>query len=118
MRRFGPQFRPVPVAGVQRANSISSGSPALLRVSREDRLGRGFQQSTSRLGMTKMQNRVSTVSPVRRQSFIRFPRWSAAAVLSPVAALQLSRRLLNAAVLHRAFMLWAPDPALTAGLLR
>src|SRR3954451_22832564 len=68
--------------------------------------------------MTKMQNQVSTVSPVRRQSFIRFPRRTAAAVLSPVAALQLSRRLLNAAVRHCAFMPWAADPPLTAGSLR
>ena len=58
MRRFGPLFRPAPVAEVRRVNSISSASSASLIVSREKRLGasrRGFQQSTSRLAMTKAQ---------------------------------------------------------------
>jgi hypothetical protein len=112
MRRFGPIFRPVPVAGGRRANSTSSGSPALLAVSREDCLGaswRGFQQSTSQLAMTKMQKQVSIVSPVKRQSFIRSPWRAAAAVLSPVVGLQLSRQLLNAAVRHCEFMPWAAN---------
>lgn len=38
MRRFGPIFRSVPGAGVQRANSISTGSLEWLVVSRENRL--------------------------------------------------------------------------------